>query len=302
MVVEGVETNVTSLVGWDIKNNEWFAVQQGMKGIVYDLELYQDDLYIGGRFNYIKSGTTYNNFAKLKVNQTNIAAPQSVIPTCSIDFGECQSQIIFTIELNPTVSTGNQTASPIYIGGVMDTIQAIVMNNVARLVDDTWVTIGSSGVTSSGDSKAFVMSLALTHDYEDLYIGGYFTTASSIPVNDIVVWSMDEQEFTALAPVEGWEGYVFDILPTRNFTLATTESTGPDESDQDLRPVTIGLIFSLIGIVFCLMLIIVAILFAIIKYRPRDRRFPDPEDASLSQSEKESWEGKLETFVCSQSI
>lgn len=276
----------------------WFAIQSDVQGVVYDLELNENQLYLGGRFSFQSQNSSFNNFACLELsNSTQLGSWSSVIPTCNLDFKECSSQNIITMAMNPNVPVGNKTGSPIYIGGKMDTIQGNVMNGLARLVENSWVSFGS-GV--QGSRFSIVFNLALTSDFSTLYVGGSFSSANSVPVNDIVSWSISNAQFSALAPVEGWEGVVFVILPITS-SLHNQDNPTNTTLDNEVSPISIGLITALTTIILCLLLIILAIIIAIVKFRPKSKkkRFPNPEDTSLTQSEKETWEGKnkrKETF------
>ena len=250
--------------------------------------MHGNELFLGGNFNFKYQNTSFNNFARLQTkNTTELGTWLSVVPTCNLDFEECGPQTILTIAINPNVNMNNNTAASVYIGGMISTIQGNVMNGLASLVGSSWVAFGSG----CEGPNSFVFTLSLTSDYSYLYVGGHFSSANSVPVNDIVSWSLLDSQFYALSPVEGWEGAVFDILPI-SYVQQTT-STYDSQPLASVNPVSIGLIVGLTFIIFCLLFVIMVIVVAVIKFRPKDpKRFPNPEDSSLTQSEKESWDGK----------
>ena len=174
----------------------------------------------------------------------------------------------------------SDTGKPsVYIGGVIDNINGNVMNGLARLIGGSWKSIGT-GVSDSKDPVVFTM--ALTPDLSALYVGGAFSSASSVPVNDLVVWSVSQSMFVPLAPVENWRGVVFDILPSyKEVDVASVPANNVSLSS--------GVILVLSAVVLCLIVVIIMIITIVIR-QPPERRFLDLDDESLAINEKESWD------------
>jgi len=280
----GYTFNVSSLIALEITTGSWLPVQNHMDGTVYDLELGNEGLYVGGRFTLLVDEKQYSNFAYLSANNSFPPTWLAVVPTCNEAFEECDSQIILTISaVTDTSSTAN---GAIYIGGQIDNINGVVMNGISRLDSGSWVPFGSgvSGV------HPFVSKLALSADSEDLYIGGHFSNVNSIPVNDIAGWSVMKKEFYALAPVEGWQGIVFDILPSWAQTIAESSYDSVVYTPPEgVNPISIAVTVTLAFTVVCLLCIIIIIVFAVYKYKPKHAPRPIiySDRDSISQSDQE---------------
>ena len=86
-------------------------------------------------------------------------------------------------------SSGN-----VYVGGTFDTAGGIIVNNIAIWTPTTilvpytgnWSTL-SSGLYI-GISGAFVYAIAIDNSSGNVYVGGSFSTAGGITVNNIAIW------------------------------------------------------------------------------------------------------------------
>ncbi len=95
----------------------------------------------------------------------------------------------------------------LYAGGSFDTAGSIRANNIAKWDGNNWSSVGAGipfGVNNDG-GIGYVSSLAI-HNGE-LYAGGNFDTAGGIPANNIAKW--DETNWTSLA--SGIHGYVTSL-------------------------------------------------------------------------------------------
>lgn len=287
--VNGVPTNYSSLTGWDIVNEQWIPVQTGAAGTFVDIELSEDSLYIGGNFGFDASGVSNINLAKLKTNGTSIGTWETVPQICNSGLDDCTKQIILSVSVDP-VPSSNVT---LYIGGNIPTIQGNVMNGLARLVNNDWVSFG----TGISGSLSLVLSLTISSDYTVLYVGGDFTSANSVPVNDIVAWDLKTLSFSTLASVEGWSGIIFDILPgIYNDSTTITPAPAPYEPvSEPADPLTIGVIVALGCIILCLILIIIVITLAAVRFSysrsSNYKQIPTTPD-SITLNVNESWDGK----------
>ena len=152
--------NQTGLIGWDIINEQWFSAHEGdLDGIVYATKVDGNILYVGGNFSVSSLATSQIIAQNLYSVQLNNKVAQRIPATC-YSTQECADQIIYSIALFPSkILYEHPNASSIYIAGRFTTIDDIIVNNVARLYDERWISL-DTGITSS--NLEFVFSLALS--------------------------------------------------------------------------------------------------------------------------------------------
>ncbi len=163
---------------WEYDGNNWS--QLGINHLVYTMEIYQGELYIGG------SMATYNNIAKLDSTTNNW-----VIVGGGTD-GPVQALEVYDGKL--------------YAGGGFN-IAGGVANHIAIWDGSSWSTIGSGM-----DNRIFNF---LTHN-EKLYACGQFTSADGIPANHIATW--DGNAWSSLGA--GMSSSVNDMAVYNNYLYA----------------------------------------------------------------------------------
>jgi len=279
---QGVTQQISSLVGWNITSDQWFPLQNNLIGTIRCLAVQGNDrLYVGGNFTIFRTNTTTRNFALLSV--TPEAAPSDwldITPTCNPSFGECKSQNIWSVAVYEGATSEGDI---IFIGGQIDTIQNNVMHGLSQLMNGHWVAFGDGLSPTKKRKSATVFALGLTTDSSILYIGGSFSAANQMPVNDFVSWSLEEQEFIPLPSVPYWSGVVLAILPTNE----PTQSESPPEDS-----LSIGIIAVLAIVILVLLLILVTITVVLIRDQSEKekRKRVDLENDTLTAAEKETWE------------
>lgn len=293
--------NVTSLIGWNITDSSWINMQNNIQGIVFDQAWYNNTLYFVGNFTIVTSSNKiYRNFAAIQSNEYI-----DVIDCCNFAYGECEKQIITAIEINQKVTPDNSSNGFIFIGGQISTINNIVMNGISRLVNNKWTAFGTG---LGGQDFIRVGTIQLTSDFQSLYIGGSFLSANSIPVKDIVSWSMNEKIFSPLNAVIGWSNLacIFDILPSiYNYSDQNQNSidyheyynynSPTNQIAEDIIDDTLafGVICVLAAVCICLMIFVIVTLGYLVKAR---RPSPLTSQTSIENFADHDWDGKTFLF------
>jgi len=157
------DMEASAIAVWNSTTGTWSSLGSGVVGMVEAILIDGDMVYVGGFFSL--PGETA---------QTNIA----VWDTRSERWQALGSGIDGIVE-TLTLLDGDLVA-----GGEFRTIDGRTVNNVARWDGSVWQPVGQ-GVTR-GNGTAFVTALATLGD--DLYVGGEFTLAGSIPSYNLGRW------------------------------------------------------------------------------------------------------------------
>jgi hypothetical protein len=151
-----------------IGDEGWSPLGSGMNSIVYALETVGDDLYVGGIFT-TAGGVNARLVAKWNGSNwsplgTGVTAPS-----------------------NPSVwALEADSSGKLYVGGSFATAGAVSANNIAKWDGSNWSALGSGMSGYGGDTR--VRSLAVDGS-NNLYAGGYFTTAGGVNANYIAKWN-----------------------------------------------------------------------------------------------------------------
>ena len=238
------EGPANNIVKWN--GTKWMPVGSGVytaggggfDSWVNALVVYDEELYVGGRFTNAGS-VEANNIAKW--NGTEWSAVGSglglygySVGSLAVYSGELyagghfyntgNTQVTNIARWNGTewlaVGTGIKVYTDdyfsgsvsslaiyngfLYAGGSFDTAGSILVNNIAKWDGNNWSAVGTGVMLEVNNYGAFgyVSSLAI-HDGA-LYIGGNFDTAGGIPANNIAKW--DDTNWTSLG--SGITGYV----------------------------------------------------------------------------------------------
>ncbi len=148
-----------NIAKWD--ESGWSAVGGGMNGVVGALAVSGDDVYAAGAFS-AAGGVGANNIAKWDGNDWSELAPG----------------------INYYVYALAVLGGDLYAGGEFTTAadgvgSAVTVNRIARWDGAGWFALGE-GMNDR------VLTLAVLGD--DLYAGGWFTTAGGAPANHIARW------------------------------------------------------------------------------------------------------------------
>lgn len=140
-------------------SQRWLPVGGGVSGTVYDMEVFNNELYLGGSFS--KAGTTQaNTIAKWDGNTWNSI-------TSGTD-GSVNSFAVFQNEL--------------YVGGYYSLAGGLNASNISKWTGTQWKTLGTGTFEWQG-----VLAVAVFQN--TVYIGGEFISASGNPTNHIAKWS-----------------------------------------------------------------------------------------------------------------
>jgi uncharacterized repeat protein (TIGR01451 family) len=175
-----VRTN--NVAKWNGSTSTWSDLGMGAYGRVGALAVSGSDVYVGGTFNAVGnpdgSGVTVNCVAKWNAStNTWSALGQGVSPPSPPFCG---------------VSALAVDGSDVYVGGYFSTAtnpdgSTVTVNNIAKWDGSAWSPLGQ-GVGSNNSVGALAVSGS------DLYVGGWFTTAtnadgSTVSVNNIAKWN-----------------------------------------------------------------------------------------------------------------
>ena len=153
----------------------------GVNAAVYALAVSGNMLYVGGN-NMIVDGVSNNIISFNLDTNTWVAMGSSTV------YG-----------LNNSVRTIAVSGNNVYIGGFFTTFNnsssPVTINRVAvwNTQTSTWSTLTSGGITGvSGNVYAIAI------DGNNVYVGGGFTTAGNVAVNNIACWNQSTNTWSAL--------------------------------------------------------------------------------------------------------
>lgn len=167
-------TAANQIARWN--GTHWSALGSGLGGssnsipAVYALAVSGNDLYVGGRFTNA-GGIAAINIARW--NGTNWSALGSGIGPW-LYLGSAWVSALAVSETN------------LYAGGIFTAAGGRPANCIAKWDGSSWSALGS-GMGGSGSAPAYVTALAVLGN--DLYAGGWFTTAGGITVRCVAKWN-----------------------------------------------------------------------------------------------------------------
>ncbi len=171
---------VDNIAKWD--GEKWSALGWGISGRVHALAVHGDTLYAGGGFS-IAGLIPANNIAKWD-------GERWVALGSGCRFGTVQALAVMGDKL--------------YAGGAFDTAGSTRINYIARWDGDDWAALGEGIKWESWFSRG-VSALAVIGS--DLYVGGDFSTAGGLKVNNVAKW--DGENWSALE--EGMNYFVEEL-------------------------------------------------------------------------------------------
>ncbi len=156
----------------------WFALGLGITGTVASVVIdSSDNVYVGGEFTSA-GGVPVNNIA-MWVPGTG--------QWYSLSNGVSNGVTGFPVAVS---SMAIDSSNNVYVGGTFTTAGGVLVNNIALWVPSapgagTWYALGT-GVLR-GSFLPSVLSIAIDSS-NNVYVGGQFTTAGGVPVNNIALW------------------------------------------------------------------------------------------------------------------
>jgi hypothetical protein len=185
----------TSIVKWD--GSDWSALGAGLSSDdpyyphpwVNALAVNGTNLYVAGYFT--KAGSVVvNNIAKWNGSAWSAlgAGIGHYIPDYYLD--------VFALAVSGT---------NLYAGGTFATAGGVAATSIAKWNGDAWSALGTGLSRDDPDLFPYVYALAVAGT--NLYVGGYFTTAGGVTVNNIAKW--DGSNWSALG--SGMEGTPPDV-------------------------------------------------------------------------------------------
>jgi hypothetical protein len=226
---------------WDGSN--WTLLGSGMNHMVYDLAVDgQDNIYAGGEFTSA-GGVPDNRIAKWEGGSwsalgSGLGGEASIIADMEADesgnlfvTGQFESaggvpiQLIamwdgaswkdlapannrgwFEGDLPVIYDLAVDQRGDLYAGGSFAAIDGVEANNIARWDDSSWNALG----TMSGNGVNERVSAISVDENDQVFLGGFFTSAGGLPANHIARWDGS----TWFSWTEGSEAGVNDIVDT----------------------------------------------------------------------------------------
>ena len=154
------------------KGGTWSPLGYGINGVVQSVSVSGANVYVAGTFTAIGSVAAANI---ARWNGTTWSA-----------LGSGLNGSVYALSINGT---------DIYAGGAFTTAGGTSANNIARWNGTTWSALGSG--VSGGTFGTGVRALSINND--NLYVGGFFTSAGGTSANRIARWNITNSTWSALA-------------------------------------------------------------------------------------------------------
>ncbi|HKP51562.1 MAG TPA: S-layer homology domain-containing protein [Chloroflexia bacterium] len=192
----GVFTSVGSttayyIARWD--GSQWSSLgtgaTNGLQNVPYAIAVSGSDVYVGGAFTYA-GNVPARNIARWDGTQWNLLGEWTNNGT---------NDRVFDIKLDGT---------DVYVGGDFTSAAGVSANSIARWDGSQWYPLGSgiTGATPPGS----VSGLAING--QDVFAGGYFTTAGGVSASNIAKW--DGSQWHTLGT--GVNDYIDDVAVWRS--------------------------------------------------------------------------------------
>jgi trimeric autotransporter adhesin len=178
LFVGGIFTNANGttrnrITRYNTETNSWGnGLGDGINGICRALVTNGNDLYVGGSFSRVATGTTGGiiapGLAKYDTTKTDNTGWSSLINN-----------------IDGTIYTLAIINDNLYVGGDFIEIEGIIVNGIAKydIINNIWSSLGS-GVSAENEFEFYVVYTLHVID-NDLYVGGIFKNAGNIIVNNI---------------------------------------------------------------------------------------------------------------------
>ena len=144
----------------------WSPLGSGMSSLVWALSVYNNELIVGGDF------TTAGGVSAVRIAKWN--------GTIWSPLGSGMSSSVRAFTIYPP-QTGELIA-----GGGFSTAGGVTVNNIAKWNGTTWSPLGSG---MGGFNKLVLGLIVYPLQAGELIVGGYFTTAGGVSVNNVAKWN-----------------------------------------------------------------------------------------------------------------
>ena len=160
------------------KNGDWAAVGPNLSGVVHALAVFRGELYAGGEF--VISGVP---------GATNLARWNGSIWKA---VGSGTDGAVYVLR---THNDGGSEA--LYVGGAFTSAGGSVVHGIARWNGSSWSALGT-GITSP-NWEVRALASQVIGGVPTLVVGGTFTSAGGIPVDNVALWS--QSAWQSVAPL-----------------------------------------------------------------------------------------------------
>ncbi|NTW32942.1 MAG: hypothetical protein HGB12_09990, partial [Bacteroidetes bacterium] len=163
---------IWSVVGAAIakwENESWNVVGSGINDRVYSLCVYDSNLYAAGRFTY--AGIT----------PANCIAKWDGTSWTALNAG-----LSITATSEPYATAISEYNNELYITGFFNKADGITVDNITKWNGKNFLTVGT-GIEYSSTGESFGRSLIVYNG--ELFLGGVFNNAGSIPTTNIAKWN-----------------------------------------------------------------------------------------------------------------
>ena len=173
---------VNNIAKWNPNTNTWSALTSGINNQTFSIAIDSvDNVYVGGQFT-TAGGVSAKNIAKWNPNTSTWSALGSGTNT-GAGIG------VYSVAID--------SVNNVYIGGSFTTAGGVPVNYIAKWNPNTstWSALGN-GLTTT-DVFFGVFSIAID-SLNNVYAGGYFTTAGDVSANYIAKWNPNTSIWSAL--------------------------------------------------------------------------------------------------------
>ena len=240
--------SVNNIAVWNASSSSWSALGTGITAtsypVVYSITISGNNVYVGGSFTNA-GGVSVNNIAvwngvswsalgtgvygtptaqspvptvySIAINGNNVyvggnfTTAGGVVNVNNIAIWNTGSLLWYKIgtgvagTTDPVVNSIAISEQQLYVGGRFNTAGAVSVNNIAMVAQNTyWYALGT-GIIGIGQVE--VNSIAISGN--NIYVGGIFTTAGAVSVNNIAVWDTSSSSWSELG--SGVAGTTYSI-------------------------------------------------------------------------------------------
>jgi hypothetical protein len=174
--------SVNNIAKWNPNTSTWSALTSGINYFIISIAIDSaDNVYVGGQFTSA-GGVSAKNIAKWNPNTSTWSA----LGTGTNTGGDINVK-----------SVAIDSANNVYIGGSFTTAGGVPANYIAKWNPNTstWSALGN-GLTTT-DVFFGARSIAID-SLNNVYAGGYFTTAGDVSANYIAKWNPNTSIWSAL--------------------------------------------------------------------------------------------------------